>query len=136
MRLSFSLAATVLLAFIVACGDGPDASSPGRSQLADKWLSRAKLSFKAGDLEDATQAIDGALKAAPKDRETRLTAARIALSKLEFNEVVKQTEGLEGADLCELSVLDLTDCARLRSLDGINGAGIRDKSALQIRRKT
>jgi len=99
MRLPSSLAATLLLGCIAAaCGDGPDANAPGRSQLADKWLARAKLSFKAGDLEDATQAIDGALKAAPKDRETHLTAARIALSKLEFEEAIKQTEGLEGAD--------------------------------------
>lgn len=103
MRFSFSLATTVILAALAAvaataCGDGPDANAPGRSQLADKWLMRAKLSFKAGDLEDATQAIDGALKAAPRDRETHLTAARIALSKLEFEEAIKQTEGLEGAD--------------------------------------
>jgi hypothetical protein len=61
-------------------------------------LTRAKASFRSGDVDDATQAIDGALKAAPKDRETHLLAARIALSKLDYDEAVKQTEGLEGSD--------------------------------------
>lgn len=83
---------------LVACGDGPDAVAPNRNQLADKWLIRAKASFKNGDVDDATQAIDGALKAAPRDRETHLLAARIALSKLDFEEAIKQTEGLDGSD--------------------------------------
>jgi hypothetical protein len=82
----------------VACGDGPDASSPNRSQLADKWLTRAKQSYRNGDAEDATIAIDGALKAAPRDREARLLAARIALAKLEFEEAIKLTEGVQGSD--------------------------------------
>ncbi|OJY25679.1 MAG: hypothetical protein BGO98_34205 [Myxococcales bacterium 68-20] len=83
---------------VVACGDGPDANSPGRSQLADKWLSRAQQSYRSGDAEDASVAIEGALKAAPRDRETRLLASRIALSRLEFEEAIKLSEGLEGSD--------------------------------------
>src|SRR5262245_43523019 len=82
----------------VACGDGPDANSPNRSQLADKWIVRAKQSYRSGDAEDASVAIDGALKAAPRDRETRLLAARISLAKLEFEEAIKLTEGLAGSD--------------------------------------
>lgn len=80
------------------CGDGPDANAPSRSQLADKWLTRAKQSYRSGDAEDAAIAIDGALKAAPRDRETRLLAARIALAKLEFDEALKLSEGMEGSD--------------------------------------
>lgn len=86
------------LAVLVACGDGPDAASPNRGQLADKWLTRAKTSFRNGDVDDATQAIDGALKAAPRDRETHLLAAKIALSKLDFDQAIKQTEGMDGSD--------------------------------------
>ncbi|MDF2694249.1 MAG: hypothetical protein K0S65_2632, partial [Labilithrix sp.] len=95
-RSAIALALTALTT--VACGDGPDANVPGRSQLADKWLNRAKQSYKSGDAEDASVAIDGALKAAPKDRETRLLASRIALAKLEFDEAIKLTEGLDGSD--------------------------------------
>jgi hypothetical protein len=81
-----------------ACGDGPDPNAPNRSQLADKWLARAKQSYRSGDAEDATVAIDGALKAAPRDREARLMAARIALAKLDFEEAVRLTEGIPGSE--------------------------------------
>jgi hypothetical protein len=85
-------------ACVSACGDGPDPNAPNRSQLADKWLNRAKQSYRSGDVDDASVAIDGAMKAAPRDREARLLAARIALAKLDFEQVVKLTEGLEGSD--------------------------------------
>jgi hypothetical protein len=80
------------------CGDGSDANSPNRSQLADKWLGRAKNSYRSGDAEDAAIAVDGALKAAPHDHETRLLAARVALARLEFEEAIKLSEGLQGSD--------------------------------------
>ncbi len=86
------------IASLAACGDGPDANSPNRSQLAEKWLGRAKQSYRMGDAEDASVAIDGALKAAPKDPETRLLGARLALAKLDFEEAIKLTEGLQGSD--------------------------------------
>lgn len=82
----------------VACGDGRDPNAPDRSQLADKWLNRAKQSYRNGDADDAAVAIDGALKAAPRDPETRLLGAKIALAKLEFDEAVKLSEGLTGSD--------------------------------------
>jgi len=94
-RLAFALPVALLV--VAACG-GPDANDPSRSPLAEKWLSRAKSSYRAGDAEDAALAIDGALKAAPKDREARLLAARIALAKLDYQETVRLTEGLQGAD--------------------------------------
>ena len=80
-----------------ACG-GPDANTSGRAPIADKWLTRAKAAYRSGDLDDASTSIDGALKSAPKDPETRLLGARIALAKLEFNEALKLTEGLPGSD--------------------------------------
>lgn len=83
---------------LLACGDGPDAESPKRPPVAEKWLARAKQSYRAGDADDASSAIDGALKASPRDREARLLGARIALAKLEFEEAVKLTEGMTGSD--------------------------------------
>lgn len=100
-RAAFCLTAGAFVATalsLAACGDGPDANSPNRTQLADKWLARAKQSYRSGDADDATAAIDGALKASPKDRETRLLGARIALAKLDFEETIKLTEGLQGSD--------------------------------------
>jgi hypothetical protein len=85
------------LALLAACG-GPDPNDPSRSPIADKWLSRAKSSYRAGDADDASVAIDGALKAAPKDREARILAARIALAKLEYQDAIRLTEGLDTAE--------------------------------------
>src|SRR4051794_20982435 len=93
----FALAALLATTTFAACGDGPDANAPNRSQIADKWLARAKLSYRSGDAEDATVAIDGAMKAAPRDREARLLAARIALAKLEFEQTIRLTEGIPGS---------------------------------------
>src|SRR4029079_15598648 len=87
-----------VLACRAGCGEGEGASSPNRSQLADKCLSRAKSSYRSGDADDATAAIDGALKAAPRDRETRLLAARIAPAKLDWTEELRMTEGLTGSE--------------------------------------
>lgn len=81
---------------LAACAGDPN--TPNRAPVAEKWLTRAKVAYRAGDLEDATSAIDGALKAAPKDDETRLLAARIALAKLEYGEALKLTEGLVSSD--------------------------------------
>jgi tetratricopeptide (TPR) repeat protein len=96
-RILVTTAALALLACSVpACG-GPDANS-GRAPIADKWLTRAKAAYRSGDLDDASTAIDGALKAAPRDTDTRLLGARIALAKLEYNEAIKLTEGITGSD--------------------------------------
>ncbi len=80
-----------------ACG-GPDSNTADRAPLADKWFTRAKLAYRSGDLDDATTSVDGALKASPKDADTRLLAARIALAKLEYGEALKVTEGLLGSE--------------------------------------
>lgn len=91
--------APVLFAIVAlaACG-GPDPNASGRAPIADKWLARAQAAYRSGDIDDATSAIEGALKAAPKDPETRLLAARVAMAKLEYAEALKFTEGLPGSD--------------------------------------
>lgn len=88
--------AVLALLVLAACG-GPDPNTSGRSPDAEKWLARAKLSYRSGDADDASQAIDGALKAAPKDQEARLLAARIALARLDYAEAVRLTEGFSPA---------------------------------------
>lgn len=82
----------------LGCGDGLEANAPSRSQLTDKWLERAKQSYRSGDADDAAEAIEGALKSAPRDPDARLLGARIALAKLEFDEAVRLTEGLTGSE--------------------------------------
>jgi tetratricopeptide (TPR) repeat protein len=91
------LALSTLLV-LAACGPGADATTSGRTPIADKWLARAKQSYKAGDIDDAGTAIDGALKAAPADNEVRVLAARVALARLDYAEALKQTEGLPSSE--------------------------------------
>jgi hypothetical protein len=95
MRL-LALSALVLLA--AACGPALDPNASGRTPVADKWLARAQQSYKSGDLDDASTAIDGALKAAPRDNEVRLLAARVALARLDYAEALKQSEGIPGSE--------------------------------------
>ncbi|MFO0675016.1 MAG: hypothetical protein U0169_00640 [Polyangiaceae bacterium] len=93
LRLAFLAAATTS----VACG--PSTGGTGdRTPLADKWLVRAKAEYKNGEMEDAYEASKSALQASPKDAETRTVAAKLALTKLEFAEAIKLTEGLESPD--------------------------------------
>jgi hypothetical protein len=91
------LGIVVLLCLAAACG-GPGANTPARSPLAEKWLARAKQSFKTGDFDDAKTAAESALQAAPADQEARLLNARIALAALNFGEAVKLTQNLPSSE--------------------------------------
>lgn len=93
----FAILAFALFGTATACG-GPDANSSGREPLADKWFKRAEHGYKTGDLDDASTAIAGALKAAPQDPDTRLLAGRIALAKLDYTEAARITENLDSSD--------------------------------------
>jgi hypothetical protein len=96
-RLVLPLALLSFFSLAAACGGG-EATGPARTPIADKWLTRAHASYRTGDIDDASQAIDSALKAAPNDAEARLLAARIALAKLDYKAAVSLSEGLEGSE--------------------------------------
>jgi hypothetical protein len=96
MRLSL-LAGLFLLA--MGCGPAGDANTPNRTPMAEKWLTRAKQSYRAGDFEDARQSADSALKAAPSDQDIRILNARIALAGLDYATALKLTQGLQTSDV-------------------------------------
>jgi hypothetical protein len=79
----------------VGCGPAFDPEHPARTPLADKWFTRSKMSYKAGDFADASDAVKSALQAAPSDSEIRMLAGRIALARLDFGETIKLTAGLQ-----------------------------------------
>ncbi len=85
-----------------ACGPAFDPAHPPRAALADKWFKRAEKSYRAGDIDDAGEAIKSALQAAPHDPEVRTLGARIALARLELPEVLRLTEGLQSSDVLGL----------------------------------
>ena len=87
------------LALLVSAASGAcgafDATHPARAPLADKWFTRAKVSYKGGDLNDASMAVKSALQAAPSDPEVRILAARVALARLDYPETLRLTEGMQ-----------------------------------------
>jgi hypothetical protein len=94
VRLSLWPAILLLGAACGPGGEGPPALSPQNQ----KWMARAQASYRLGDVEDASQAIDAVLRAAPQDAEARLLGARVALAKLDYTEAVKRTDGLPGSE--------------------------------------
>ena len=82
---------------LAACG----ASGPHEAEwppLARKWFDRASASYQHVDIEDASLAVDNALKLQPDRLEVRLLAARIALAKLDYSRVEELLRGVEGAE--------------------------------------
>ncbi|RYZ67327.1 MAG: hypothetical protein EOP08_03005 [Proteobacteria bacterium] len=93
-----SLAVLALSSLATAACGGPDPKLGSRNELSDKWFQRAQTSFKHGDMDDAATAVEEAVKITPKDEETRILAARIAITDLDYPRVLKHTEGLESTE--------------------------------------
>ena len=87
---------------VAACGPSMDPQHPARAPLADKWLARARVSYKSGDFDDASVAGKSALQAAPNDPEIRTLNARIALAKLDFAGALRLTEGLQSTEVSSI----------------------------------
>src|SRR5579859_3080739 len=93
--LAVQLLALAPLLLGAACGPAFGPNSGARTPLADQWLNRAKVSYKAGDFDDAYDAGKHALEAAPRDAEARTLEARAALTKLDFTEALRVIEGMQ-----------------------------------------
>src|SRR5262249_13998217 len=90
-----------VLALLVALSGACTAAGPREAEwppLAKKWFDRADASFRGGDVEDAQSAVESALHADPHRPEIRVLAARIALARLEYAQVVTLLKGVEGSD--------------------------------------
>ena len=95
------------LALPVALGVGSPACTEPRtpanglgslSPAAAQWFERARKSFQAGDVDDARDAAQSALTAAPDSIDVKVLAARIHLARLEYAEVVRLLKGVETTD--------------------------------------
>lgn len=78
---------------------GCKAQSPGPqstlSPEAQKWLVRARDSYRTGDIDDARESAKSALAAAPDNPDVRVAAGRIHLARLEFDETIRVLQGLD-----------------------------------------
>jgi hypothetical protein len=89
-----SLVSVCLIPLLVACAGAMTNQGAEWPPLVKKWYDRAASSLKTGDMQDAVLSSENALRLDPKRPEIRLQAAKIALTRLEFDRAVQLTEGL------------------------------------------
>lgn len=98
MRLaSFALAAAIA-ALPVACTEPRTAADAALPAGAQQWLDRSRASFAKGDFDDARDAAQSAMAAAPKSSEAKLQAARTHLARLEYAEVARVLKDVDGVE--------------------------------------
>lgn len=101
-RLPLPLLATVcVLAVTIVTSVGcqpPEAPAPARDPRVQKWLDRARSSYRVVDIDDAHDAVEEALRTAPQDEEVRLVAANIGLARLDFARAVRLTQDIDTSE--------------------------------------
>src|SRR5262249_40560205 len=95
------LSALVAVAALTGCPD-PNTAASGRTANAQKWYVRADEAFKAADFEEAHDSAAKALDAAPNDPQAKTLAAEIALTSLDYAEVIQQLKGVTGTNAARL----------------------------------
>ncbi len=94
----FSLLLVASCGLVAACGPSLGNGGPARSPQAAQWYDRAKVSYRAADFDDARDSARHAIQVAPQDADIRELSARIAMVRLDFEEALKLTEGLDSPD--------------------------------------
>lgn len=93
------LAAMGLLA---GCSAGAASPDNGRPADAEKWFRRAQTDFTAADFADAHDSIAKASQLVPEDVEVKTLAAKIALSSLDYAEVLRLLKGVRTSEAAGL----------------------------------
>jgi hypothetical protein len=73
-----------------------------RSPRAERWFQRASGEFHRVELDAAHDSVRHALDLVPEDVAVRMLAARIALARLELDEVLRLLRGLPGSEASSL----------------------------------
>lgn len=96
-RARSTLWGSLALALLInACGAATgEASWPDNAR---EWFERAEASYRVGDLEDAREASEQALRALPNEPKVKRLAAQIALARLELDRAVQLVRGLEDSE--------------------------------------
>lgn len=69
-----------------------------RPSAAEKWFQRAQEDYKVANIDEARDSVRKALSIVPGDVQVRTLAARIALSRLEFDETIRLLKGVAGSE--------------------------------------
>jgi hypothetical protein len=95
-------AGALLAASLLGCNGAVTAEGGGRPQTADKWYRRAQEHFQTADVEEAHDSVGKALAIVPTDKEVRILAAHIALSRLEYAEALRFLKGMTTSEAAGL----------------------------------
>ncbi len=87
--------AALLSLALSACAPSAGVGEAAWPPLGKKWFERADASFHRGDIDDAREAIDNALKVVPDRAEARLLSAKVALASLEYDRVFATLRGTD-----------------------------------------
>ncbi|MBI4957012.1 MAG: hypothetical protein HY908_33665 [Myxococcales bacterium] len=71
------------------------ASEGARSPKAEQWFQRASHEYRDARIDAANDSVHQALELAPKDEEVKILAARVALARLEYPEVLRLLRGVQ-----------------------------------------
>ncbi len=99
---SATTAAFVLAFASLAAGCGAAAPSASRPPEAEQWYRRAQREFVGADFDEAHDSVNKALGIVRDDPEVRLLAAEIALTSLDYAEVVRLLKGVPGTQASRL----------------------------------
>jgi hypothetical protein len=97
------LRGAIALAAVASAGC-PSASSPdsSRPDAAEKWLRRAQQDYQTCDVDEARDSIAKALAIVPGDPDVQIVAARIALARLDYDEVLRQVKEVRTSEAAGL----------------------------------
>ena len=84
-----------LAAPLAGCPLGANSPESNRPPKAQKWYERATREYQSAEVDAAQTSVRRALDIVPQDDDVRMLAARIALARLEFDEVLRLLEGLQ-----------------------------------------
>ena len=96
-RLSTAPLAIVLAVSASAC-TGVKSAADDRPADAQKWFVRAQEDMQIARVDEANDAVRKSLAIVPADPEVRILAARIALARLEYAEVLRLLKDTPGAE--------------------------------------
>ncbi|APR79374.1 Hypothetical protein A7982_04721 [Minicystis rosea] len=95
------LSATLVTATLAGC-DGVNSPSSSRPEKAEVWYRRAAKEFKEADFEEAHDSAQKALAIVPEDPEVKTLAAEVALTALDYAEVLRLLKGVKTTDAARL----------------------------------
>lgn len=94
--------AVLFAAAILAGCSGASSPDNSRPPTAESWYRRAQREFKEGDFAHAHDSAQSALAIVPADADVKTLAGEIALTKLDYDEVLRLLKGVKSTNAARL----------------------------------